>query len=229
MTNLVFRRFDNHQRIQHILMLSSFLVLALTGLPIKYDQSRLSHWIVSLFNGIDNMLSVHMIAAGVIIAVFIYHLLYLLFYPFATKKASWAIVPSGKDFADVAKDIPYLLGLRKEGPKFARYSYKEKFDYWAVFWGMFIMGVSGVMMWKPAFFAQFMPRWIIDSARYAHTDEAILAISAIFIWHFFNVHLSPKFFPMNHSWYRGTVSREEMEEDHPLDLEKLEKEDSHVR
>lgn len=219
----VFQRFDLHQRIQHIGMFTSFIVLTITGLPIKFEQSSLSLWVVSIFGGFDNLFAVHLIAAAVMLVDFVYHLLYLLIYPF-TRKLSLAILPSGKDFIDVIQDVLYLLGLRKDPAKFDRFSYKEKFDYWAVFWGMAIMGGSGLMMWFPQIFAQFMPRWVIDSSRYAHTDEAILAISAIFIWHFFNSHFSPRFFPMNHVWYKGTMSRIEMEEDHPLELERLDRE-----
>ncbi|HBV88218.1 formate dehydrogenase subunit gamma [Desulfosporosinus sp.] len=224
-TEHVFQRFDLHQRIQHIGMFTSFIVLTITGLPIKFEQSSISQGVVSLFGGFDNMLFVHLVAAAVMLLSFVYHLLYLVIQPIVTKKLSLAILPSGKDFVDVIHDVKYLLGLRKDPPKFDRYTYKEKFDYWAVFWGMAIMGGSGLMMWFPQIFTQYMPIWVIDSARYAHTDEAMLAISAIFIWHFFNSHFSPRFFPMNHVWYRGTISREEMKEDHPLELERLERED----
>lgn len=219
---LVFKRFDIHQRIQHIALFITFILLAFTGLPLKFEQSGISRWIVSIFGGVDNMLAVHMITAAALTVVFVYHLIYLFVYPFLAKKASWAIVPRGKDFIDLVHDLQFFIGLRKHPPKFDRYSYKEKFDYWAVFWGIFIMGVSGLMLWIPQFFAQFMPRWVIDAARYAHTDEAMLAVSAIFIWHFFNAHFGPKFFPMNHVWYKGVITREEMEEDHPLELERLE-------
>lgn len=221
---LVFQRFDLHLRIQHIGMFTSFIVLTITGLPIKFEQSIISGWIVSLFGGFDNMFFVHLVSAVVMILVFVYHLLYLAIYPLVTKKLSLAILPRLKDFSDVIHDVQYLIGLRKDPPKFDRYTYKEKFDYWAVFWGMAIMGVSGLMLWFPQIFTQYMPRWVIDSAQYAHTDEAMLAISAIFLWHFFNSHFSPRFFPMNHVWYKGTISREEMEEDHPLELERLDKE-----
>ncbi len=220
-----FVRFDLHQRIQHITLLITFVLLAFTGLPIKFANSSISHWIVSLFGGVDNLLSVHMIMAALLTVVFVYHLLYLILYPFVTKKKSLAIVPSGKDFVDVTQDVLYMLGLRKERPQFDRYSYKEKFDYWAVFWGVAIMGGSGLLMWLPQTFTQYMPRWVIDASRYAHTDEAILAVSAIFIWHFFNVHLTPKFFPMSRVWYKGTLTREELAEEHPLELKRLEAED----
>ncbi len=221
---IVFQRFNLHHRIQHIGLFTSFIVLTITGLPIKFDQSGISHGIVSLFGGFDNMFAVHLAAAVVMLSVSVYHLLYLAIYPLLTKKISLAALPRGKDFVDVIHDVQFLLGLRKNPPKFDRYSYKEKFDYWAVFWGIAIMGGSGLMLWFPQIAAQYVPRWVIDSAKYAHTDEAILAISAIFIWHFFNVHFSPKFFPMNYLWYTGTLTRKEMEEDHPLELERLDSE-----
>lgn len=218
---LVFQRFDLHQRIQHIGMFSSFFILTITGLPIKFEQSGVSYWIVSLFGGFENLFAVHLLGAVIMLAVSAYHLIYLVIHPWVTKKKSWAVLPRGKDFFDVVHDVQFLLGLRKDPPCFDRYSYKEKFDYWAVFWGMVIMGGSGLLMWFPQIFAQYMPRWVIDSARNAHTDEAILAISAIFIWHFYNVHFSARFFPMSHVWYKGTITREEMEEGHPLELERL--------
>lgn len=220
---VLYQRFNIHLRIQHIALFTSFLLLTLTGLPIKFEQSSISHGIVSLFGGFDNMFFVHLVAAVVMLLAFVYHIIYLVTAPVILKKVSWAILPSPKDFTDVVHDVFYMFGLRKDSPRFDRYSYKEKFDYWAVFWGIAIMGGSGLLMWFPGIAAQFMPRWVIDSARYAHTDEAILAISAIFIWHFFNVHLHPKFFPMNPVWYKGTLTREEMLEEHPAELEKLER------
>lgn len=219
---LTYQRFDLHQRIQHIGMFSSFFILAITGLPIKFEQNQVSQSVVSMFGGFDNLFYVHLFGAIIMLAVSVYHVLYLVINPLITQKMSWSTLPRFKDFSDLFQDLQHLLGLRKDRPRFDRYSYKEKFDYWAVFWGMAIMGGSGLLMWFPGFFTQYMPRWVIDSARYAHTDEAILAISAIFIWHFYNVHFSSRVFPMSHVWYLGTLTRLEMEEEHPLELERLE-------
>jgi len=220
----VYQRFDIHQRLQHIGMFTSFLLLTLTGLPIKFEQSSFARWVVALFGGFDNLFYAHLLGAVLMIYVSIYHLIYLVLVPLRGKKKSWAIVPGLKDFTDLFQNLAYFLGFRKEGARFDRYSYKEKFDYWAVFWGMFIMAGSGLMMWYPQFFTAFLPRWVIDASRYAHTDEAILAISAIFIWHFYNVHFNNRYFPMSKVWYVGNLTREEMEEDHPLELERIEKE-----
>ncbi len=220
----VYQRFDIHQRIQHIGMFISFFVLTITGLPIKFEQSRLSQGVVSLFGGFDNLFYVHLLGGVLMIFASVYHLIYLVVVPLGGKQKSWAIVPTFKDFKDLIQNLGYFFGFKKEPARFDRYSYKEKFDYWAVFWGMVIMAGSGLMMWYPQFFTLFLPRWVIDSSRYAHTDEAILAISAIFIWHFYNVHFNNRYFPMSKAWYVGNLTREEMEEDHPIELERIERE-----
>lgn len=219
-----FQRFNIHQRIQHIMMFTSFIALAITGLPIKYNNAGWAKLITAMFGGFDNMFAVHLGAAVVMLASSVYHLVYLIIYPIVTKKVSLAALPSPKDVKDLFQNIRYFLGLTSEPPKFDRYSYKEKFDYWAVFWGMVIMGGSGLMMWFPEISTRYFPRWVIDCARYAHSDEAMLAILAIFIWHFYNVHFSPTFFPGSLVWFNGKLSRKLMKHEHPLELERLESE-----
>lgn len=217
-----FERFNIHHRLQHIMMFTSFTVLAITGLPIKYNSASWAQVINAMFGGFDNMFAVHLWAATLMLASSIYHLVYLFIYPLMTKKISFATLPVPKDAIDLFQNIRYFLGLNDQPPKFDRYSYKEKFDYWAVFWGMFIMGGSGLMMWFPHIATRYFPRWIIDCARYAHSDEAMLAILAIFIWHFYNVHFSPTFFPGSLVWYHGKLNRKLMKHEHPLEFERLE-------
>lgn len=217
-----FQRFNIHQRIQHIMMFTSFIALSITGLPIKYSTTGWAKTVTAMFGGFDNMFLVHKIGAVVMLASSVYHLIYLIIYPLVTKKVSLAAVPSLKDVKDLFQNMRYFLGLTKEPPKFDRYSYKEKFDYWAVFWGMVIMGGSGLMLWFPHIATRYLPRWVIDCAQYAHSDEAMLAILAIFIWHFYNVHFSPTFFPGSLVWFHGKLSRKLMEHEHPLELERLE-------
>jgi len=207
-------------------MFTSFIVLTVTGLPIKYDYTNWAKTATSIFGGFDTMFSIHLAGAAVMLFSSVYHLFYLIVYPVVTKKMSWGTLPGPRDIKDLLHNLQYFIGLKKDQPKFGRYSYKEKFDYWAVFWGMFIMGGSGLMMWFPQIFASYLPRWVIDSARYAHSDEAMLAIIAIFVWHFYNVHFSPNFFPMNFVWLHGKMSRKEMEYEHPLELEKIDRKQS---
>jgi formate dehydrogenase subunit gamma len=217
----VYQRWNIHHRLQHILLFVSFFVLTFTGLPIKYAYSSWASPVTRIFGGFDTMLTIHKVAAAIMIIAAIYHLGYLLVGWLVKKQTSTAMVPTWKDVTDLLDHIVYSFGLTKKDAEFERYSYKEKFDYWAVFWGIAIMVGSGLMMWFPQISVQYVPRWILDCAQVAHSDEAMLAITAVFIWHFYNVHFSPLVFPMSMVWLNGEFSQAEMEEFHPLELQKI--------
>jgi len=222
MSGKAYERFNIHHRIQHIMMFVSFFICTFTGIAIKYDQSSYARAFTKLLGGFENLLAVHLVGAAImLIGSCLYHLLYLIAYVIITRKISFEALPTLKDFKDLYQNLKYFLGLSPEKPKFTRFSYKEKFDYWAVFWGIFIIGGSGLMMWFPDIAAKFVPRYIIDASRAAHSDEAILAIVVIFTWHFFNVHFNPDFFPGSLVWFHGKLTEEQMLEEHPLELQKL--------
>ena len=218
----MYQRFDIHQRIQHVMMFVSFIGLSISGLAIRFYETSWAAFIVRIFAGFDNMFHFHLLMAVLMLLCSAYHLIYLVVLAFSGKW-SWATMPAPKDVKDVYHNILYFLGIKDAPPKFERYSYKEKFDYWAVFWGMVIIGGSGLMMWFPEISAQYVPRWVIQSARIAHSDEAMLAILAIFVWHFYNVHFNPTSFPGSRVWYTGKLSHEEMENEHPLELERIQR------
>jgi len=121
----------------------------------------------------------------------------------------------------VLRNVLYFFGWAKEGARFGRFSYIEKFDYWAVYWGMVIMIGSGLIMWAEELAMQFLPKFALDIAHEAHSDEALLATLAIIIWHFYNVHLNPDHFPMSWTWWTGKISLEEMRRKHPLEYEEM--------
>lgn len=216
----LYQRFNIHHRLQHAGIFSSFAVCALTGLPIKYSDAAWAGTLVRWLGGIDTLLVIHLVAAVVLALSCVYHVAYLVV-AFLQGQRSWAMVPTLKDVKDVFDNIRYRLGLTDRPPYYGRYSVKEKFDYWAVFWGMFIMAGSGLMMWFPGIAGQFVPRWVIDSSRVAHSDEAMLAILAIVVWHFFNVHFNPSNFPVNWAFFTGKLSEEEMKREHPLEWQRL--------
>lgn len=216
-----YQRWNIHHRLQHILLFTSFFILTFTGLPIKYAYKGWAVSATSIFGGFDSMLTIHKAAAVIMIISAVYHLGYLICYSIIKKQSSGAMVPTMKDVTDLLDHIVYCFGLSKKDAQFDRYSYKEKFDYWAVFWGIAIMVGSGLIMWFPHVSAQYMPRWVIDCAQVAHSDEAMLAITAVFIWHFYNVHFSPLVFPMSKVWLNGKFDRNEMKEFHPMELKKL--------
>jgi cytochrome b subunit of formate dehydrogenase len=117
----------------------------------------------------------------------------------------------------------WFLGLASR-PRFDRFSYWEKFDYWAVFWGMAIIGISGFMLWFSGFFARFVPGWFFNVALIVHSEEALLAVCFIFAIHFFNTHLRPEKFPMDLVIFTGRVSEEELREERPVEYERLARE-----
>jgi len=219
-----FERFTLNERLQHITLFTSFIVLVLTGFPLKYSQIE---WLDTIFfftGGVKGARIIHRTAAVIMIVDFLYHNLYICRL-ILTKKVRlsdmFILVPSPKDLKDLVQNIRYFLGLAPERPKFDKFSYMEKFDYWAVYWGMFIMAGSGLILWFPEFWTRFTGMDIIRIAYIAHSDEALLAFLAITCWHLYNVHLNPRRFPMNKVWYRGTLSTEEMIDEHPLHYERI--------
>lgn len=218
----VYERWNIHHRLQHILLFVSFFMLTFTGLPLKYAAKSWAVHAATFFGGFDTMLLIHKAAAAVMIIAAIYHLAYLAFCKIVYKESSSAMIPSWKDVTDLLDHIVFCLGMTKTDAKFDRYSYKEKFDYWAVFWGIAIMVGSGLMLWFPHTSAQFVSRTFIDCAQVAHSDEAMLAIMAVFIWHFYNAHFSPVVFPMSKVWLNGKIEYGEMEAFHPLELQQNE-------
>ena len=134
------------------------------------------------------------------------------------------MMPTLKDAKDIFHNLRYLTGLAKKGPQFAKYSYKEKVDYLAEYWGTPVMIISGLMLLYPGFATGVFPRWVVACAHFVHQGEGLLAILVIFTWHLYAVHFTPDFFPMNRVWLNGRVSREVMEHEYPLELARLEKE-----
>jgi cytochrome b subunit of formate dehydrogenase len=135
-----------------------------------------------------------------------------------------SMVPQPQDIIDIWRNFKWFVGKGPQ-PKFDRWTYWEKFDYWAVFWGMFIIGGSGFMLWFPTFFSQFLPGWVFNVAMIVHGEEALLAVGFIFTIHFFNGHLRPEKFPMDPVIFTGRVSEHEMLEERGVEYARLKKEE----
>lgn len=213
-------RFDIHQRLQHLLMMGSFLVLAFTGLPQKFSDWPISQWWVSTLGGIDNVRQAHRIAAFVMVFDCLYHVGYILYNTLVFKKPLpvW-MFPNLKDARDFFQDVRYFLGLSNREPKFGRFSYREKFDYWAIFWGVPIMAISGFVLMFPVLVTKVLPGTAVPIALVAHSDEALLAIGWIFIVHFYFSHLAPRVFPVNTSIFTGKLAKSRYQAEHPLEYE----------
>ena len=221
-------RFDIHQRIQHWLMLSGVIILAVTGWPLRgagagmvdYAQRvESSRKFLALFGGAHGAGVVHRIGAVLIILSGIYHLIYL--GTLAKKRVlPLSMLPAPRDAMDIKDNLLFMMGLKKDRPKFERYNYLEKFDYWAVFWGIIMMVGSGFIFWFPVQFAKFLPTFVLTSAQIVHGEEATLAAIFLFVVHFYNVHLKPSIFPMNWAWLNGQTTLEYMKEEHGAEYER---------
>lgn len=215
-------RFDAHVRIQHFLMMASFFLLAFSGLPQKFSGWAISQWWVGVWGGIDNVSGVHHFAAYVMIFACVYHGAYILFTTLVLKHPfPWWMVPNPRDAGNFIQDVRYYMGLSPREPEFDRYNYREKFDYWAIFWGMPIMGLSGFVLMFPVLATNYLPGVVVPISLVAHSDEALLAVAWIFVVHFFFTHLAPRVFPINTSIFTGRVPRERYALEHPLEYESL--------
>jgi cytochrome b subunit of formate dehydrogenase len=216
-------RMTLNERIQHAMMFSSFIVLAITGFMLRYPDSW---WVLplrQLSTGFFEMRSaLHRIAAVVMVAISIYHIFYMLF----TKRGrrfTMDMLPRFKDIGDVFTNVLYLTGLSKKKPLFERFGYIEKAEYWALVWGVIVMAVTGFIMWFDNYFMGQLTKLGWDISRTIHFYEACLATLAILAWHFYFVLFNPDIYPMSSAWLTGKISEEEMADEHPLELEKLKK------
>ncbi len=217
-------RFDIHQRVQHWFMLSGVILLGVTGWPLRgagdLEASGYSRAFMRVFGGAEGAAIWHRVGAVLIIISAVYHLFYLTFLA-SKKRLPMSMLPVPKDALDMKDNILFMLGVKKERPRFDRYMYLEKFDYWAVFWGIVMMVGTGFIFWFPAFFTSWAPSWLVTAALIIHGEEATLAILFLFVVHFYNVHLKPSIFPMNWAWLNGRISVEMLKHEHPLEYDRL--------
>ena len=210
-------RFATLQRIEHIILLISFTTLAITGLPQKFATAPLSEFVINLFGGIESIRVIHRIAAVILMILSIYHVIAVL-YRVLVQRVSWTMLPVIEDFKHLWHDLLFYAGRRKHKAYYGRYNYAEKAEYLAVVWGTFIMIITGFMMWNPIATTAFLPGQFIPAAKVAHGGEAVLAILAIILWHFYHVHLRH----FNKSMFTGKMTRHEMEKEHPAELALIE-------
>ncbi len=221
-------RYNGYHRLTHLLVIISFMGLTATGIPLRYSYQPWAHTMMNMVGGYEMAGAIHRFCA---ILSFLYVFMHLGWlakhwvfrWPkpfFATIFGPDSMIWRPKDFVDAFQHIRWFLFLG-ERPKFDRWTYWDKLDYWGEFWGMTVIGSTGLMLWFPTFFSQFLPGWFFNLATIVHSIEALLAASVIFLVHFFNVHLRPSKFPLDEVIFSGAMTEAEFEDEHPLEYERL--------
>lgn len=213
---VTYTRFDISQRIEHIVFLLSFTILGFTGLIQKFSSNPISDTLILTLGGIDQVRLIHHYSAIVMMIVSGYHVLVLAYKVFVLR-VRWTMLPVIEDLQHLIQDVLYFLGFRKHRGYYGRFNYAEKVEYLAVVWGTVIMGLTGFMMWNPLSTTSLLPGDFIPAAKAAHGAEAILAVLAIVIWHFYHVHIKH----FNKSMFNGKLTRSEMIHEHPAELAQL--------
>lgn len=210
-------RFTLAQRLEHWIMVLSFTVLVITGLPQRYAQADWANFMIEAMGGIEAVRIIHRLAAILFMLSMLYHFM-VVAYKVLVLRVPLTMMLTIQDAKDLINSVRYYLGLTSDHPKLPRYNFAEKIEYWAVIWGGVLMTVTGFMLWNPIATTSFLPGEFIPASRAAHSAEALLAFLAIIIWHFYWVHLKT----FNRSIFSGKLSREQMEMEHAAELEQIE-------
>jgi len=221
------QRFSKKQRITHVFVIVSFIILALTGMMLKFAHMDWAKWLSRLLGGVHNAGVLHRIGAVITFGYFAFHLFNLIKEK-RQKRLSLRKFIFGKDslwfnrqdIKDFVATIKWFIG-RGPRPSYGRWTYWEKFDYLAVFWGVAIIGFSGLVLWFPITFTRIFPGWVINVCQIIHSDEALLAVGFIFTIHFFNTHFRPEAFPMDTVIFTGHLSLEHFKHERPREYQEL--------
>lgn len=230
--NKYFYRLTLNQRIQHVVLAVTVVFLVLTGMPLKFHDASWAPYLYALFGGIKYAPLVHKFNGAILVGLFFYHIGYLIYviskfhiepkrqkgelgkYGSLKIVLTQCLVPNLKDAFDIRDLLKYLLFFTNKRPDGDNFTWKEKFDYWAPFWGMVIIGLSGLILWNKELFTQILPGGVLNFLLIAHSDEALLAALFLFIWHWYNVHFSTSVFPMGTVFITGYLPEELMVEEH---------------
>jgi cytochrome b subunit of formate dehydrogenase len=213
-----YERFALSDRVQHAVMVLAFIVLAVTGLPQKYIilNNPFLDGVIDFLGGIKSVRVIHRWAATVLMVVTVFHLLDVA-YRILVRRVSLSMLPRYQDVVDGLQAVRYNVGLAKERPRTDRYSWDEKVEYWSLVWGTIVMIGTGFMLWNPIATTRVLPGEFIPAARVVHGNEALLAILAVLVWHFYSVHLRH----FNRSMFTGRMTEHEMADEHALELERI--------
>ncbi len=240
----LFYRITLNQRIQHNIIMFTFLLVVLTGYCLKFHGAAWTYPLIKTFGGVYMAGRIHRAAGVVMVGNFLYIFIYVIWTtiqkiavvfreqpPRGFKDGLLKVIkvfyglpmiPDANDGRNIVDFVRYIFFLSDKPPQYGKFQWKEKFDYLAVFWGTVVFAITGPMMWWPSFFVKIgIPAWTLNVALIIHSDEALLAAGVIFIWHMYNVVLMPEKFPMYQTILTGCVTEHTMMEEYPSEYKRI--------
>ncbi len=216
----MFVRFSRRQRIEHFLVMSLFIILAVTGFPQKFSDAGWARGTLALMGGVEIARALHRFA-GIAFALLAAFHMGVAVTLVVTGKSRPSMIPGRKDFSDAIKTLRYYLGASDQQAQFDRYDYRQKFEYWGIVMGGLLMIATGLILYFPLMATRFFPGVLIPIAKVAHSNEGLMAFLVVLTWHIYNAHLNPDVFPFDVTIFNGKISRQRMETEHPLELARL--------
>jgi formate dehydrogenase subunit gamma len=217
-----FTRFTAGQRIEHAVLMVTFIVLAVTGMAQRYSSAGWAEWTILNLGGVQYVRLIHRGFALIFVLSFVYHGANVL-YSYFIKHRPLTMIPTLKDFSDVINALRYTFGLTDRAPRFGRFDYRQKFEYWGLIFGGTVIILTGFILAFPLAITRFLPGQVVAAAVEFHGFEATLAVLVIVVWHLYDVIFRPGVFPADMSIFTGRISRERMREEHPLEYAETQK------
>lgn len=216
------KRFGIGRILEHQANALVFTLLVVTGLAQRFHELRISHWIIAALGGVDAMRTIHRISGLAFMLLIMVHIVVGV-YGIIVKRWPASMMINGNDFRNAIENLRYYFGIAPHPALCDRYDYKQKFEYWGVIAGGFLMISTGLILWFPVIVAGILPGEFIPAAKAAHSNEALLAFLVIVTWHVYNSIFSPEVFPLDTAIFTGKISRERMIHEHPIELARIER------
>ncbi|OFZ17259.1 MAG: hypothetical protein A2X86_02065 [Bdellovibrionales bacterium GWA2_49_15] len=218
-------RFTPLRRIEHLMVILTFVILVLTGFPQKFYDTSWAAWALNMCGGLDSARLIHRVS-GLIFSFHLFAHLAGIAIGTLAHKLTLSLLPTTRDIRDVFATLGYYLGKRSTAPAYPKFDYRQKFEYIGIVLGGLVMVFTGLMLLYPGIVAAILPGQFIAAAKVAHTNEAMLAFLVLLIWHVYGSHFSPEVFPMDKTIFTGYITKEELKHRHTLEFARLFPEES---